>query len=62
MVNTFRARSTVQRIHGYYLNKIYTNPALEASKKIYNEKQVQMIIKLIPLTEIIFLICFYQKT
>lgn len=38
VVNAFRARSTVQRIHGYYENGNYVNPALLATMKIYNEK------------------------
>lgn len=38
VVNAFRARSTIQKIHGYKKNNTYVNPALILSMKIYNEK------------------------
>lgn len=39
VVNAFRARSTIQRIHGYSEGEKYINPALLATMKIYNEKR-----------------------
>lgn len=39
VVNSFRARSTIQRIHGYKEGDKYINPALLATMKIYNEKK-----------------------
>jgi hypothetical protein len=39
VVNSFRARSTIQRIHGYTENEKSINPALAATMKIYNEKK-----------------------
>ena len=38
VINSFRARSTIQRIHGYTDNGKSINPALVATMKIYNDK------------------------
>ncbi|WP_291637426.1 hypothetical protein [Clostridium sp.] len=39
VINSFRARSTIQRIHGYTENGESINPALVATMKIYNDKK-----------------------
>ena len=38
VVNTFRARSTIQRIHGIQQDDREVNVALDLSKRIYNER------------------------